>query len=125
MFRLSIAAAASRWNFIEQVEKPIGSSKATTAVPSSIGAISVRTPRSPAARAAASGSEQAESAIARHPGGARRRNAVEERAAEVVAGLDANAAEVCGEIEEVGEAEARRRLLIQGEVHAWLRDRAS
>ena len=75
--------------------------------------------------------DEAQAAFARHPGRAVRRNAVEERAAEVVAGLDADAAEVGGEVEEGGEVEPRRRLLVQGEVHggilssAALRRRAS
>ena len=66
-------------------------------------------------------SEEAQAAVARHRGRAVGRNAVEERAAEVVAGLDADAAEVGGEIEEGGEVEARRGLLVQGEIHGDLR----
>ena len=62
-------------------------------------------------------SDEAQAALARHLARAVGRDAVEERAAEVVAGLDADAAEVGGEIEEGGEVEPRRRLLVQGEVH--------
>ena len=76
-------------------------------------------------------SDEAQAALARHLSRASGGDAVEERAAEVVARLDADAAEVRGEVEEGREIEARRRLLVQGEIQrgilslATLRRRAS
>ena len=173
-FRLSIAAAASRWNFIEQVgeadrleqgddaragehRRDLGQDGAERGgarlgvrvadidagnEADGLRAGGIRRLDQGGHGGAALGvpvvegidlaqSEEAQAALARHLGRASGGDAVEERAAEVVARLDADAAEVRGEVEEGGEVEARRRLLVQGEIHrvilslATLRRRAS